>query len=280
MVIIVGGIMVAAVVMFVRGPFQSYLETARHEQLNDTVDSSLRRIGRDLRVALPNSIRVTQGATTCIEMLPTIMGGRYRAAVDNNGNGDILDFTLPAGDTSFDMFGAFSAVPGQTPVATDLVVVYNLGTASPAANAYTQNNTAVIKNTGAGSLPNESKITFVNATLFPLASPNNRFQVIGPANTGAVSYVCTPVGTDASGNGTGTLKRVFGYPIAPAQACPPAGGTTTLLANNVTVCTIQYSPAGPTNTTARDGLVEMTLQVTQNNESVYIYDEVHVNNAP
>jgi MSHA biogenesis protein MshO len=286
-VIVVGGIMVAAIAMFMRWPFQSYLDAARHEQLSDTADTALRRIGRDLHIALPNSIRPANGpgTTTCLEMLPTVAGGRYRAVQTAAGKGDILDFTNPLGDISFDMFGQFSVLPGQTPVAGDLVVVYNLGAATPGANAYAQNNTAAIAKFAADpTVPGETQIILQAATLFPLASPSNRFQVIGAVaagpNSAPVSYVCSAGPPDVLGNGTGTLTRVFGYGMTPVQSCPPAGGTTTLLANSLTTCAISYLPAGGNNTTAREGLVTVQLGLTQNSETVNFYNEIHVNNAP
>jgi MSHA biogenesis protein MshO len=276
--------MVAAIAMFLRWPFQSYLDTARRGQLSDVVDSALRRIGRDLRIALPNSTRVspaagcTAAANCCLEMLPTISGGRYRATVDTNGHGDFLDFTQP--DPSFNMFGQPAAA--YTPVAGNLVVVYNLGPTSPGADAYFGDTTrpivSVAADAGVNSETSETKFT-INplGKPFPLASPANRFQVI--ANT-AVSYVCTPTGVDAQGTGTGTLSRVAGYPIAPVQTCPPAGGVSTLLAKYVVSCNVQYTPVGPTNVTSREGIVQMQLGVQQVNETVNLYHEVHISNAP
>jgi hypothetical protein len=95
-----------------------------------------------------------------------------------------------------------------------------------------------------------------------------------------VSYVCTPGPLDPLGNATGTLTRVFGYGIAPAQACPPAGGTSTVLANNVSSCLIQYFPVGPTDTTSRESLTQLQLGVTLGNDAVSMYDEIHISNAP
>src|ERR1700733_3792731 len=112
-VIVISGIMLASVALFLRWPFQSYLSTSNRAQLTDTADTALRRIARDMHVALPNSIRVTAGNPQCIEMLPTKAGGRYRAQQTAAGQGTILNFTQPTG--SFDMFGQFSALPGQTP---------------------------------------------------------------------------------------------------------------------------------------------------------------------
>jgi len=273
-VIAITGAMAAAVALFLRWPFQEYLATARRAELSDMADTALRRMGRDLRIALPNSVRVTTvGATTYLEMLPTITGGRYRAAVDNTGAGDILDFTVA--DTSFDMFGLIGALPaGQAPVAGNRVVVYNLGAASVGADAYQGNNTNIIANTGAGTLANESKITFAaGAQRFPLASPGNTFQVISTP----VTYTCTPGALSAAGDGSGTLTRTFGYAITAAQPTPPAGGTTALLANNIFTCNISYQQ-GLADT--REAIVSMQIAITRSNETVNLYNEVHVSNAP
>ena len=266
MVIVIAatGVMAAAVALFLRWPFQAYLDAARRAEMTDTADGALRRIGRDLRVALPNSVRIAAaGGATCVEMLPTITGGRYRAALDNTGAGDILDFNVA--DASFDMLGPLPALPGQTIAPGQRVAIYNLGATSVGSDAYSGTNTNVIAGTAAGTLPNENKIISAPAPQrFPLASPGNRFQVIA----GPVSYVCDLA--------AGTLTRVSGYGIAAAQACPP-GGTAAPLVNNVTGCDIQYTPLGAT---ARNAIVSMTLALTQSNETVSLYHEAHVSNAP
>lgn len=287
-VIVIMGIMVAAVAMFLRWPFQSYLDTARRGQMSDTVDTALRRIGRDLRTALPNSVRL--GASPgfdCIEFLPTITGGRYRAAVSAAGEGNFLDFS-GAGDMSFDMYGQAPAYP--VPTAGNVVVVYNLGSSSPGADAYAQNNTAAIasvvnENSWPLTITSETLITLTAAKLFPLPSPNNRFQVIGPIATAAVSYECANCNNplNAQNDGIGKLRRVagYGYAVPPGtQVCPqPAGGTTTktLIANNVSSYQVNYNVG---SATAREGVVGTQLAITRSNESVNLYDEVHVNNSP
>lgn len=280
-VIVVTGIIIAAVALFLRVPFQSYLDTSNRAQLTDTADTALRRIARDLHIALPNSVRVmSSGASTCMEMLPTKAGGRYRAVVSSNpppNQGTILDFTQPI--SSFDMFGSFSVIPAQIPAANDLIVVYNLGPTSPGANAYAQNNTAAIASQNPDpNMPGETLINLMAPpkTLFPLASPGNRFQVIGNATlTATVSYVCTPGPLDALGNATGTLTRVSQYPIAVNQTCPPPGLTTAVLAENVLQCVINYTPLVQSN-----GVAQMNLYLEQSYNQVSMYHEVEVNNAP
>lgn len=262
-VIVVTGAMAAAVALFLRWPFQAYLDTARRAELTDAADTALRRISRDLRIALPNSVRkAVAGTTTCLEMLPTITGGRYRAAPDNNKAGDFLDFTIA--DASFDMLGPLPTLAGQTIVPNQRVAIYNLGAASVGSDAYSGTNTNVIAGTGPGALPNESKITLSGAQRFPLASPGSRFHVIG----GPVTYACNLA--------TGTITRVSGYGIATAQACPPAG-TAAPLVNNVSACDFQYTPLGAS---ARNAIVSMTVAITQSGETVSLYFETHVSNAP
>src|SRR5690349_19041624 len=58
-VILITGIIGSMVVVFMRRPVDGYLDTARRAELSDIADTALRRISRDLRRALPNSVRVT-----------------------------------------------------------------------------------------------------------------------------------------------------------------------------------------------------------------------------
>jgi len=78
------------------------------------------------------------------------------------------------------------------------------------------------------------------------------------------------------GNGTGTLRRYWGYPLAAIQANPPVGGLNALLAQNVSACGFTYL-AGSSE---RYALVAMNLELTLGHETVSLYHEVHVNNIP
>ena len=51
------GILAALMVQFIY-PVFSYIDTSRRAALSDSADTALRRIGRDVRLALPNSTRV------------------------------------------------------------------------------------------------------------------------------------------------------------------------------------------------------------------------------
>jgi len=289
------GIIAAVAAIMLRDPISAYGLTARRAELVDVADTALRRMGRDIRLALPNSLRTaTAGATTYLELLSTKTGGRYRAQLDSTtSTGDILDFS--AADTAFDTLGPLSTVTGQTIGTGDILVVQNLF-AAPAqsqSNAYTYNqagsnctsatpssatcNTARITGSDtAGVRPSERHIGF-DSRQFPLTSPGNRFNVM--PQFPAVTYVCpTTAATDASGNGTGTLTRISNYAITLAQPQPPAG-TSALLAKYVTACQITYDQAGP-SVTQSHGLVSVKLSLTRGGETVTLYHEVHVDNVP
>lgn len=281
MVIVILGVIGGMVAVFMRGPIDAYLASARRAALTDVADTTVRRIARDVRKALPNSVRMAAAGNACIEFIPTKTGGRYRA--DSSAAG--LDFTNP--DSSFNMLGQNSLLPAdQRIVAGDLISVYNLGITG--ATAYNRDNIATVSAVlPESAAPNvETTITLTAATQFPLASGSQRFHVI-PTTENVVGYACTGVGTSAAGQGTGTLYR-YTVSLASAYAqpgtCPatvPVAGagrfvTVATLASNISSCSFDYSGAD----LQRNALLRMTLQITDQGESVSLYHEVHVNNTP
>ncbi len=260
MVITITGVLAAIVAVFIKQPVESYFDSARRAALIDEADTAVRRMARDIHKALPNSVR--QASTQCIEFIPTKVGGRYRAAVNASGDGDILDFTTA--DPSFDMFGLNSALPAdQQIVAGDMIAVYNLGVTG--ANAYAGNNTSTVTSiTEPGSLDNETKIT-IGTKQFPLASSSKRFQVISNNET-IVSFVCSG----------GNLYRNTNYVYS--SSCPtPTPGTTPILAQHVSSCNFIYNNFE----LQRNGLVQIAITLTDDGgESVRLYHEAHVNNSP
>lgn len=249
LVIAITGIVGSMVAVFLRAPIESYVAQDRRARLTDTADTALRRMGRDVRLALPNSVRVTSvGGVFYLEFLATRSGGRYRA----QGGGDILDFTVA--DTSFDVLG-----PAIAMQAGDLIAVYNLGIAG--ADAWAGDTLASY----GGAAGPVNAIALAPGKLFPLASPGNRFQVV----EGPVTYECNPV--------AGTLTRYWGYGVNPAQPTVFAVATPrALLATRVNACNFSYQPGA----TERGGLVSMTLHLSQDNETVRLHTNMQVGNQP
>ena len=258
-VIVMTAILSAMVASFIGKPIVQYQDLSRRADLSDAANAAVRRISRDLHLALPNSVRST--ASTCVEFIPTYDGGRYRAAADSTGAGNT--FNAEQSITQFDVIGALGAAPPDG----DFVVVYNLGI--PGADAYAEDNRATLEGSSTTSLKSLVPKTF------PFASPGNRFQLVANSEQ-AVSFVCTGVGIDAAGNGTGTLYRAAAYGFVATPVGCAAVASMPIMAQNVSVCQFSYTSGA----SERSGLVSIRLNITRNNEIVSIYHDVNINNVP
>lgn len=257
-VIVITGIIATVVAVFIRTPVESYFDSVARAELSDTADTALRRISRDLRLALPNSIRVSG---EFIELLLTSDGGRYLDESDNPTGGNILDFN-DASRTTFSIVGfPMPAIqPGNS------IVVNNLGLG--AADAYCPsttacNNRAVVSSVAAGS---QAVTLAANPFSNMLRSPSNRFQVV----TTPVTYGCAG----------GTLTRYWGYPIAAAQATPPSGAgvQSAVLARGILNCTFSYT----SQANVRAGLVGLGITMAGEGDAgtITLFQQVHVDNTP
>jgi MSHA biogenesis protein MshO len=279
--IAVGSVVVAFMAMFIVTPMTIYTSQTRRAMLVDAADSALRFIGRDLRAALPNSVRVNPSGNV-LELLATADGARYQDSGPLSNPALALDLT--ALDAAFATTVPFTQVPSLTPTKTlpwtssaYYLSIYNVGV--PGADAYQianfPNVPYVITTPGttitisAGATANQNLVTLSPPFQFLFGSPGQRvFLVSGP-----VSYLCD---TTAA-----TLTRYSGYTIAGAQPTSAAvlnaaGASSALVASNVTECQFVLS-AG---TAQRNGLATLTLQITQSGESVQLLHQVEVVNAP
>jgi MSHA biogenesis protein MshO len=299
MVIVITGILSGMVAVFIKGPVESYFTVANRADLTDVADTAVKRVTHDIRLALPNSLRnPVDGSDQCIEFMPTKSGGRYRTDQTTALTGDALDFTVI--DPKFDMLGPNtnpltpllgpnSSLPTFSRIAVgDIVVVYNDGSAS--GDAYSGANAVAVAGLCETSLScptvlaGSTEITFevAGATIFtgkqfPSASPANRFMVL-PSTEQVVSFACS----------AGTLFRYSRNITArttawtqPANCAAMAAGTTaTTLANNLSTCSLKYEPPGSGGGSGRFGIVSIFLGLTQSGETVSLYHQVHVDNAP
>jgi MSHA biogenesis protein MshO len=266
-VIVISGIMAAAVGAFISGPIQGFFDQARRAELVDAAELSLLRLARDLRAALPNSVRINGGA---LELLLTRDGERYRA----EGPGtpaDVLD--LAAADASFNTFAPLSPPsPLVTPYArTGYLAVYPL--MQPGANPYVAAD-GVMSAAGTfgiddvenppGSGRTEYQVTLPAAHRFPFDPPTRRvFLVQGP-----VTWLCAG----------GELRRYDGYPVSALQPVPPAGPlvNATVVARNVENCAFRYS-AG---TAERNAVVSAGIVLAEAGERIRLLRQVHLDNTP
>ncbi len=268
--IAVGSVVVAFMAMFIVMPMNAYSAQTRRATLVDSADSALRFIGRDLHSALPNSVRVTGGATTqALELLATLDGARYQDGGPLSNPALELDFT--AADGAFSTTVPFTQLTLPWSSTSAYLAIYNVGV--PGADAYEMANIITPAGTSiavsAGATANQNLVTLSPAFKFAYGSPGKRVYLV----SGPVTYFCD--------SAAGTLTRYSGYTIASTQpatsaALLGAGASGALVASGVSSCQFTYS----SGTAQRNALATLTLALTNSGESIQLLNEVQVVNVP
>lgn len=274
---------------FISGPVKGYLDTIRRGDLMDTADLTLRRLSDEIRMALPNSLRITEnGALVYIEFIPTIAGGAYldeyspSTAVSTKPlvYSDATSCITVANNCEFDVVGVMPSNPAISP--GDYIVVYNLG---QDANGHSYAPADAYANGDNCSSCNRSKVTGVSGQTItlesnvfaqqspPLPSPYQRFNVV--PSTRVVTFVCPATGSVPS-----ELQRYqdygfFGTKTDAINAL--AGKPYAILADRAT-CSVQYTASA----SQRNGLlsINLTLFNEDRDESVQLMRQVHMDNTP
>lgn len=275
MAITVAGIVAGIVAVFITRPVAGYLDLSRRAALVDAAESALRRMAREIRIALPNSVRVTNtGSGFALEVLPIADGAKYNSTI--GGAVSRLSFN-PSGDADWDNFGCFNTVAAGS-YTNYRLVVNNLGT-SGNNDAYTAaGSTAVITPAGititVGTCPTPpaavlQHINLSTAQAFPSVSPSNRLYLVQTP----VTYLCDTA--------SGTLTRYAGYSIQASQPTTAAalnaltGVTSAPVANRIGACSI--------TTTAQDirnrGLATLDLSISQDGETIRLIQQVQLDNS-
>jgi MSHA biogenesis protein MshO len=263
MVIMLTGILLAVVAQFIVAPVQAYLSVNARANLVDTADGALRRIGRELHIALPNSVRISADGLN-LELIPTTGAARYQT----EGSGALVFGSVA---TSFNLIG-----PPLTLAANQSLVFYNLGPGITGSDAYAANGTAAEQasanrrsaTNGAGPA---STITLSSLAGLPVGDFAPPYRVT--AVSAPVSYRCDLA--------AGTLTRYTGYGFLASQPTPPTGGSSALLASGVTACSFSYDSNA---VAARAALITLRLALatttSAGQETVTLHHAVHVDNLP
>lgn len=261
MVIVIIGVLAAISGRFITGPMLMFADQARRSALTDAASLSLSRMSREIRSALPNSVRVTGGGTA-LELLAVVDGQRYRSDPATGTTAkELLDFSAP--DTQFNVFGPLGTASSYV---SHRLSIYSLGQTgsnpyvdavlSPAMNITLTNN----------AVPGpdlQYNVTMSVAHQFPFNSPGQHVYLV----RGPVSYICAG----------GVLTRYENYTLNSTQpatgAATGVGGAT--VTNKVESCNFTYQGAGVSR-----GLASLVLVLNANNERVRLMRQVHVDNTP
>jgi MSHA biogenesis protein MshO len=237
-------------------PIQAYLAQARRAELSDSAETAMRTIARDVRGALPESLR--QGVVNgfqALEMIEVSAVAGYRSWA----TGDALDIDQP--DSGFDAAGAqLNGRPLNR-------LVVGPSRADPNRDPYL--NTAVITPAGQPVItfnPTSQRFTLPSPHTFPAPGPTSQ-RAYAVVNT--IRYVCDTA--------AGVLRRYENLAIQQAMN-PVAGGI--IVARDITACTFR-----PQNSSAEHGgiaIVEITVSRATggNTESLRLLRQLRVENRP
>jgi MSHA biogenesis protein MshO len=242
--ITISAIVLVFAAMFIGAPLGAYEAQSRRAELVGDASAAWPRIERDLRAALPNSLRARRnGNFVVLEMLAVEGVARYMAPPS-------ASFTTA----------------GRLPVLTSsrrFLWVNNAAAADAdpysAPGLMTPAGTTITIADGASG---ESQVTTTPAAAFAVDSPRHRIYLLA----GPVTYLCD--------EGQGTLRRYEGYTIAANQTArdtpaelTTAGATVALVTQGLTGCnfaasarnTTQSQTAAVRLTTTRNGDVVTLL---------------------
>ena len=279
MVIALAGLVAVMISTVLGRPMESFAAQSRRAELVDLGAGALQRMTRDVRLAVPNSLRVSDDSQA-LELLLIHSAGRYRP---NRNDSDGLRFGEAAtgcGSTTVDSScdSVQLLAPSADPTGARWMVLYNVGAESggaprAGANVWKYANPGVITPTGttfslrAGAPAEESLIALGNLPVggfrFALASPQRRLYLAERV----VGYRCQD----------GRLVR-YSYErlLETLPATPPADSNPQTLTADVSQCRFTYRPG----TAQRGGLLSLALGITQQGETLRLTQQVHVDNAP
>jgi len=281
-VIAVAGVLTVGLANLIRHPLEGHAAVSRRAELVALADLALARMSRDLRRALPNSVRIV-GSGGVLELLHTTGGARYRLdpGINDPGGPDERDHSAESdwlsfgGDASWNLIGRLRGFDFShgTPLASGTrLAVFPTGSGIWSAAAL---------DTSPGPItPAETRITVFDdgdedqirldaSHRFVRESPSRRLYVVDTP----VTYLC-----DLR---EGLLWRISEYAITPAQpadlgTAPLSTGQTARVAHRVERCRFEHLPG----TATRSGIVTLEIALASGGERVHLLHQVQVPNAP
>ncbi|MEZ9197375.1 PilW family protein [Shewanella sp. 10N.286.54.B9] len=263
-VIIILGILVLGVSSFLIFGTRIFIDSTSVEQVMSQSRFAIERMTRDMRNAVPNSIRVRSSGNDwqCVEMMPIASSASYILAPVA---------PLPAANSATVMQASNSA-----PLTKDQqLLIYPL----KPADVYTSANGTTgklfsIKEITNSAVTNATNVEFDNTVQFTEMSPRQRYFGV----TGAVSYCFEKVTDDLA-----QLNRYAGYGFnnPTTQPAPASMGTAVLMAENIANTIAVNNPMTYTpGTLQNNAMVHLNPLFDVQGQTLQYHHQVQVINVP
>lgn len=280
MVIALAGLVVVMISTVLSRPMEAFIDQSRRAELVDIAANALQRMSRDVRLAVPNSLRVSADGQA-VELLLIHSAARYRP----NRIGEqrlrlSADAAGSCGSTTQNELCNSFQVLDETfdPAGARWLVLYNTGaeigsTPQPGSNVWAPANPGVITPTGttfsrlSAAPAGESHIAVDNLPSggfrFAFASPQHRLYLA----EAVVGYRC---------QGGQLLRYSYNQLLTAVPSSPPANSNPQPVARSLANCSFAYKPGSR----QRAGLLTLVLGISEAGESLQLLQQVHVDNAP
>ena len=257
-VIVLIGIMAISLSDVTKTAVYGYIDAKDRNRLSQSSKWIIERISRELREALPQSVRTNDdGNDYCVEFMSIDNASTYLSlppaptAVINNFRA-----------VGFNLSASLASRIAIMPINTD--AVYNItGTLA---------NISLTINL-AGPDSGQVLISLSGGPRFDRRSPTNRFYLLNDP----VSFCLN--------NSNGEITRYSEYGINTVQQFPPLAGLSSLMGENFSISGYIFNYQS--ETLSRAGLLQINLQAQNrsrnllgNEESFNFFHEVHIRNVP
>lgn len=258
-VIVILGVMSVGIASFITLSTQTYLNVTERDDALSNARFVLERLNRELRDAVPNSVRINDnGVTQCIEFVPILASTTY------------LDIPVVPEPAS----ASFTAIPfydinGNPYVCNgcaDQVIVY------PVSNSDVYNNhndsSGKVFNVGnfSSAAINQWTLPIQNgAVTFDEESPTERLYIANQQ----ISYCVSNGQIDRYSNIIGGAQTI------------PAAGNPVIMAENLAPIDFNQAPFTILPATlTRNAIVQVNLHFTRDGEDYVFNNDIHINNVP
>jgi MSHA biogenesis protein MshO len=260
-VMVVISILATGSVKFISQSAQGLVDSAERQSLASTASIAIEKVLRQVRGALPNSVRTfDDGGNSCIEFVPILHSSEY------------LSVPIIIAETDFEAI-AFDDADGTE---LGFVAVYPISEnaiygISPATVRSVSTNTASASVVGIPSA-NLQTITFSASSSyrFPTDSPEKRFYLVSQP----ISFCEDSIGR---------LWRYQNYGFHPdsSEEIPTSGADRILIADSLKVNSLSFNISPPQ--LQRNAVVRMSLVIvnsSSNAKSINSSQEVQLRNVP
>jgi MSHA biogenesis protein MshO len=257
-VIVILGIMAFSLSGVIKTSVYGYIDAKDRNRLSQSAKWIIERISRELREALPQSVRTNDdGNDYCVEFMSIDNASSY-LNLPTSPNAVINSFKA----VGFDLTTSSATRVAIMPISTS--AVYNV--------TGTLGSIASISNLG-GADTGKVSISLSGGPRFDRRSPTNRFYLLNDP----ISFCLN--------NSSGEITRYTDYGINAIQQLPPLAGSDSLIGENFSLSGYVFNYQAETLT--KSGLLQINLlaqnrsrNLSGNEESFNIFHEVHIRNVP